>query len=109
MTSPVPLTATHRETEGHDTPKQTDASEQSVPPMPVAEIRTRFQPAELLLVGWVEVNTFPVSSPATHNDADGQDTATVAASPPGVSAESMWTVRHAPYPPVGSVELTTFP
>jgi hypothetical protein len=59
--------------------------------------------AELPPVGFVEVTTSPAPSTATHNDADGHDTAVNPFRPtPEVTA-------HADAPPVGFVEVTTSP
>jgi hypothetical protein len=60
----------------------------------------------------VELNTFPPSSTATHNVTDGHDTP-VNAGPfmgcIGLLVVSTCLTRHAADPPVGSVELSTFP
>jgi hypothetical protein len=89
VTTASPPTATHSDTDGHD-------SEARGPALPAA-FHSLAPP-----VGF-EVTTVPFLPTATQSDVDGHDTAC------NLLPRSTDAVLHALEPPVGFVEVTTFP
>jgi hypothetical protein len=61
-------------------------------------------------VGFVEVSTYPKWSTATHSDGDAHDTSVSSSGSPYSAFSSISTgADHADAPPVGSVDVSTFP
>ena len=92
-TFPSPFTATHKDVDGHDTPKRL-----------LGLMLTGALHAPLPPVGFVDLRTLPLPSTATHNEVLGHETAKKKLLP-----ASMLAPLHAEAPPVGLVEVTMFP
>lgn len=92
-----PATATHSDTDGHDTPLTPGSVDWDA-------ARVLVQTGALL-VGFRETNTSPQSVTATHKETDGHDTPLT----PGllVIVEGRYVPVHAEAPPAGLVEART--
>ena len=92
-TFPPLSAATHSEVEGHASAK--------IPwPLMLTGVLQAAEPP----VGFVDLSALPSPSTATQSDADGQETASRK-----LLLESMFVAVHVEGPPVGSVDVSTFP
>jgi hypothetical protein len=99
---PAKSTATHKDVDGHETPRSGPQSAIGSPEQASSGVSVH---APAPPAGSVEVSTL-FASTATHSDVDGHETLWSAHPPEQLST---CVTVHAPAPPVGSVDVTTFP
>jgi hypothetical protein len=97
-TFPSSSVATHSDTDGHDTPRN---SARPIGPPALSTCTTRHALAPP--VGSTELNPLPWKSTPTHNETDGHEI------PHGSFAAPTGTTRHAPGPPAGFVDTPIRP